>query len=400
MNEKQKCIVDSVSNGKNVLITGGAGSGKSYLVKYISETIGKNIGITAMTGCAALLINGMTLHSFLGIGLAKEDPLYLFKRIQQKYGLLEDLESLEVLLIDEVSMLNDVLFDKISELFKIIHSTDKPFGNLQLIFVGDMSQIKPVEGKYCFLSKVWKLCKFEVHVLIENMRVNSDTRFESFLKDIRWGKITDFELIEEMKSNTFSGDILPTRLFSTNKDVDEINTCELELLLSLGNKSETYKIIYSKDPVKLKKTKKYINDNKIQDPLICTGAQVMITRNISKTIVNGTRGIVLELNKNNIVLKLLNNQIYRLDYLHVSDQDIDFKYMPIRLSWAISIHKSQGATIDLLEIDLGESIFTHGQAYVALSRARTSKSIRITKFDPGCVKTSKSVISFYKKYLL
>ena len=297
LNEKQKIILQKILDGKNAFITGFAGSGKSYLIEHICNSlleIKKNYALTAMTGCASVLINGRTLHSTLGIGLGKGTPHELIKRIRRNIGLFDYLKSLDVLIIDEVSMLNDTLFDKIAEIFKIIHnSSERPFGKLQIILVGDMSQLKPIEDEYCFCAKCWNDCKIEVSFLTENMRVNDDTRFSDFLQELRWGKLTDLALIEEMKKNNISdGEIVPTKLFSKNKDVETINQYELGLLLKEGKELINYKIIFN--PNKLKESTKYVTDNKIPMSLtLCIGAQVMVTRNINfdNQIVNGTRGV-------------------------------------------------------------------------------------------------------------
>lgn len=423
LNTKQRQVLEKILNGENAFVTGFAGSGKSYLIEYIYKTLkdqGKSVALTAMTGCAALLINGKTLHSALGIGLAKGEPMDLLKRIRRMEGMLPYLSKLDCLIIDEVSMLSDILFDKIAELFKLIQPTsmflnakdrDRPFGKLQVVLVGDMSQLKPVEGDYCFHAKNWERCKINVSVLTENMRVSSDTRFDELLQKLRWGVISDLELIETMKENDFSHlPIKPTKLFSKNKDVDATNQHELGLLLSQGKISMTYKVMYSDNPFKLRASTKYALDNKINEYLtLCIGAQVMVTRNLNfdAGIVNGTRGVVVALSKTSVTIQLVNNDIFTVSYFHVKPEraddeatkHLDFKYIPLQLSWAMSIHKSQGATIDCLEIDLGESIFTSGQAYVAISRARNSDSVKITQFNKKSIKVSPSVIDFYDKYI-
>ena len=414
LNEKQKLILEKVINGKNIFITGFAGSGKSYLIQSICESFiqnNKSFALTAMTGCAAVLINGRTLHSTLGIGLGKGTPQDLIRRIRRTEGLFTYLKNLEVLIIDEVSMLNDTLFDKIAEIFKIIHNSDLPFGKLQVVLVGDMSQLKPIEDGYCFYATSWDSCKIEVSVLTENMRVNEDTRFADFLQKLRWGKISDLSLIEEMKQNDLSiGEIVPTKLFSKNKDVDSINQYELGLPLKENLHSVNYKVIYNYNAIKLKESTKYATENKIPEFLtLCVGAQVMVTRNIDfdNQIVNGTRGVVVDLNEQFVTIKLTNGTCYTITYFHVKPErnddhltkNLDFKYLPLTLSWAMSIHKSQGATIDWLEIDLGESIFACGQAYVAISRARNSKSVKITNFSKRSIKVSKAVVEFYEKFV-
>ena len=227
LNEKQKIILNFVMNDKNTFITGFAGSGKSYLIDFICKEFdkqGKVYGLAAMTGCAAILINGTTLHNLLSIGLAKGDPMDLFKRIK-KLGKLYYLKSIQALIIDEASMLSDILFDKINELFKLIKNNDLYFGGIQIILVGDMFQLKPIEGNYCFCSPNWNL---NTVILNENMRVQNDKIFEDLLTNIRWGQVTknDYKLLLSMKETTFENGIIPTKLFSTIKEVDLINQYE------------------------------------------------------------------------------------------------------------------------------------------------------------------------------
>ena len=414
LNERQQAILEKILQGNNAFITGFAGSGKSYLTRHLHTQLklkygAGSVALTAMTGCAALLIGGSTLHSNLGLGLAKGDPKDLVKRVRRIEGMPNYLKNLRALIIDEVSMLSDILFDKVCEFFKILHETDRPFGRLQVVLVGDMSQLKPVEGDYCFYADNWDCSRFEVCVLTENMRVQSDKRFNDLLQNFRWGIISDRELIDDMCENHFDGDIIATKLFSKNRDSDTINQYQLGNLIKAGAESYKFKVLYTTNPIKLIASTKYAKDNKIQEFLtLCVGAQVMVTRNLEPPIVNGTRGVVVALNPNSVSIKISSGETVVIGYFHVkpdpfsvdrSTEHLDLKYIPLMLAWAISIHKSQGATIDCLEVDLGESVFAYGQAYTALSRARDSKSVKILRFNPRSVKTSKSVISFYNKYL-
>ena len=407
LNASQISALDSIKNCKNTFITGFPGSGKSYLIesvcKYFKESK-INYGLTALTGCAAILIGGRTLHSFLGIGLAKGTPVELYKLIRRREGLLPKLIALKTLIIDEASMLSDQLFDKICELFKLIHGNNKAFGGIQIILVGDMSQLKPVEGDYCFHAGNWDFSGIQILNLTENMRVQNDPEFEKLLKHIRWGVCTetDFNILESMKNTVFPDYIYPTKLFSTNKDVDSINQFELGKLIQSGAQTINYPIRYTDNPYKLKRSTEYVISNKIPEfTKICVGAQIMITRNLDfdNGIVNGTKGVVVSLNSTSVVIKLVNGKGYSLSYFNHIDPEnkIDFKYLPIVLAWAMTIHKSQGMTIDSLEIDLGSSIFTDGQAYVALSRARNKESVLISKLKKSSIKTNKSVIEFYHR---
>ena len=405
LNEDQENVLETVKNGKNILITGGAGVGKSFLIAEIKKYFYEQeiaFGTTAMTGSAAILINGRTLHSFMGIGLGKGIAEELVKKIKKRAIVLGDLLNLRALIIDEVSMLSDDLFDKIGKIFSILHKTNVPFGKVQVILVGDMSQLKPVQGDYCFKAMCWDACKFKVKILTKNMRVQNDSVFKDILNRLRWGVCTDDDLdtLNELRQTKFEDGIIPTRLFSINRDVDQINNLELS---KLDGPFFTYKIKYPTNPIKLIESTKYITSQKIQETIkLCIGAQVIVTRNIDPDlgIVNGTRGVVTKLNNELIVIKLTDSREYPITFFLVQSEElpnIDFKYIPLKLGWAVSIHSSQGMTLDALEIDLGSSIFTEGQAYTGLSRARSLKDIKILKLQRKSFVTNKDVINFYSK---
>jgi ATP-dependent DNA helicase PIF1 len=391
LNDEQLGVLDSVESGYNIFLTGMPGSGKSFCVKSILSSLIKrkvNFGITAMTGSAAVLINGTTVHSFLGIGLAKGDPHEIInKMLKDKY---KRIQSLEVLLVDECSMLSDLLFDKIDEILKIIKGNNKPFGGVQMILVGDGFQLAPIDGNYCFLSK--KFVSFKVIQLNINMRQKDDTQFKEILDRIRWGKCNneDLKVLKSLKNTEFHDYIIPTRLFSRNTEVDTINAGELA---KLNENIQVYPIRYS-----LKVSKNYIDSNKI--PLnvsLCIGAQVIITRNISlcEGLVNGTRGIVTGLLPASVIIKTLDGNTTVIDYFVVKDQTLNFSYIPLKLAWAVTIHSSQGMTLDALEIDLGD-VFASGQAYTGISRAKSLKTLRVTNVKKESFKTSPLVTSFYQ----
>ena len=191
---------------KNIFLTGEPGTGKTYTIQTIKEILlkqKKKVAVTALTGTAAVLANAKTLHSFLGIGIAKGEVDYWVKEAKMKHkDKVLAIQNTDVLIIDEVSMLDAELFYKISEYLKIIRHSKRPFGNLQMIFVGDFCQLPPINGEYCFLSPLWVEANIESIFLKENVRQAKDPEFGEMLRRLRWGyeAMTDRDLVilEEM----------------------------------------------------------------------------------------------------------------------------------------------------------------------------------------------------------
>ena len=393
MNPEQQLALNDVVKGLNVFITGGAGVGKSFLVNKIFEVIDKSIGICAMTGCAALLINGATVHSYLGIGLAKESAEELAVKVRRFVTIRDRILKLEVLLIDEVSMLNDELFEKLYKFLQLVRKNTKPFGGVQVIFVGDPFQLCPVEGNYCFTSKLW--VDIKVHTLTANMRQAGDQVFKDLLDRVRWGKCSDEDLIslKQCQNTVFPEGIIPTKLYSKNVNVDLINQMEF-------NKLSTVVTGYESNCVN-DYSKKWATANKIPEKVnLRLGAQVMCTRNLpAQGLVNGSRGVITQIDSEGVTVKLLDGIDVRLVPIAISPFDnpyIIVKFMPLKLAWAITIHSSQGMTIDALEVDLGKDVFAFGQAYTGLSRAKSLESVKVTSVLATSFKTSPVVKKFFK----
>ena len=393
MNPEQQLALDDVLKGSNVFITGGAGVGKSFLVNKISQAlVHKNIGVCAMTGCAALLINGATVHSYLAIGLAKDPAAVLAARVRKFANIHSRIVSMQTLLIDEVSMLNDELFEKIAEFFQIVRKNIKPFGGVQMIFVGDPFQLAPVEGNYCFTSKLWTDIK--IHTLTANMRQAGDNQFKELLDRVRWGKCSeeDLAVLQRCGDTVFPDDIVPTKLYSKNVNVDSINLKEFD---KLSTDVYIYKCEYLNDA-----SKKWAIANKIPEKIqLRIGAQVMCTRNIPTLgLVNGSRGVVTNVYIDSVGVKLIDGTYVKVGMIAVAPFDnpyVGIEYIPLKLAWAITIHSSQGMTIDALEVDLGKDIFTYGQAYTGLSRAKSLSTVKITSVLAKSFMTSPTVKKFF-----
>ena len=409
LNEKQKEAVELVKQGHNILLTGSAGTGKSFTLKTIINTLEeakKNYGLTAMTGSAACLIGAQTLHSFMGIGLGTGTVDECLLKIRKRNLIFKTLKSLDVLLIDEISMLDVNLFQKISTIMGVIKATNykedclekeltykTPFGGIQLIFIGDFYQLPPINGLYCFMSDTWKKCNIKSVVLEELIRQKDDILYQKMLQIIRKGRYTDniLYVLEKLKDTKFENGIEPTKLYPINIDVNRINTEEYNKLAEKGNKSLYYKA-YSNIGINENTLKEY-------DAELIEGAQVIITRNIdiTKKLVNGTRCVIKKLNTENVVVQCINGLYHTIEYFKdVSENNKSYiAHMPVKLAYALSIHKCQGMTIDALEIDLGKNIFACGQLYTALSRGTSLKNIRIINIDKNSFKINENVKKFY-----
>lgn len=408
LNEEQLNCYNNVKNKKNILITGSSGTGKSTVLKAIIKYLkrkNKQIGITSSTGISATLINGTTLHSFLKIGLAKLSASELYEKIKCNTTYYNKLRQLEVLIIDEISMVDNILFNKIAAYLSLIKGIKKPFGKIQLILCGDFYQLPPIHNTYCFESNIWNKLNLIKVELKKQMRQIDDSYFQYMLEQIKINNISNdiYSKLSELTNKQINTEIRPTILFSKNVDIDKINQNEfLKLVNQSGVKVYEYPIKYD---ISNSKIKKFIKNNSNFPEIlkICKGLQIMVTNNLSvnNKITNGTRGIITNINQLGIQIKTLDGSIYNIDYIKYQndlDEDIVFEYIPLKLAFAITIHRSQGQTLDYVQINLGNDIFEYGMAYVALSRARTLNSVVLSDLNKNAFKTNSKVIKFYNGF--
>jgi ATP-dependent DNA helicase PIF1 len=387
LNEEQQLAYDKVTTtDESIFLTGPPGTGKSHTLRKIIGYLknnSKNVGITSTTGCSAILIGARTLHSYLKLSIKDKTPKQLFNGLSKFPEIKDKLINLDVLIIDEISMLSNRLFEIISNYLSLVRNDDRPFGGIQLILVGDFCQLPPVQDTFCFLSDEWTRLNPSVINLNTLVRQEGDTKFQELLERARMGLITDDDvtLLQECKKKE---DIDYICLCSTNKQADTINTTELERLIQDGKDIFTYKT-RTKDKLKL-----------------CIGCKVMVNWNIDieKGIVNGTTGTVVNLDKNIVSIKISNSsRVYKVKYVNIKDENTGLilqTIMPLQLAWGITIHKSQGATIDYLLTDLGSSIFADGQAYVALSRVKNLDNLALIDVKKKSFKTNYNVKRFYE----
>jgi len=384
----------------NFIITHNCG--KTHLTKKIIKYFNNNkinIGVTGSTGVSATLIGGTTIHSFLKIGLAKKTANELYELLKSKNSsYLKKIKKLKVLIIDEISMIDNILFSKISKLLSLIMEVKKPFGNIQVIFIGDMCQLAPINNTYCFESKVWNKLNLNTIILDKQMRQQYDIEFQKILSYLRFNPLTEelYNKLSLLIGNKLDTDVKPTILYSKNVNVDRINENEYNKVVK--NNIE-YKFEYKYDKCN-NKIKKYIN--KLSKPYInlCKGLQVMITNNIDipNKLVNGTRCVIEEINFPYIYIKTIDNKKHIISYFECTDEfdtDITYSYIPLKLAYAITIYKSQGISIDYVKMDLGKDIFGYGMAYVALSRGKSLKNITLLDLHINSFKCNPKVIDFY-----
>jgi ATP-dependent DNA helicase PIF1 len=411
-NLKQFAALNLMIDGKNVFLTGSAGVGKTALIKHFQSLFDKsrNIAVTSTTGTSALLIGGSTLHSYLGIGLGQASVETLIAEIRGNSFKANRWLKLQTLIIDEVSMLSPELFDKLEEIAREVRFNPNPFGGIQLILSGDFLQLPVVsrenDGDFCFEAKSWSKCVDNIVYLTEIVR-QKDKKFQTCLNYLRMGNVNEKVLkvltprIDAVLENEFG--ILPTKIFSTNDKVDAVNKkhlsklvgefCEYEMQFNFPSRTNNR-------PALIEKYKKNCNAPSVLQ--LGVGAQVMLLVNLDMDagLANGSRGVVISISQDRPLVKFLNGEERLIDF-HTWDikesnvQIMKATQIPLRLAWAITIHKIQGGTLDYVEIDLS-NIFTYGQAYVGLSRVKTLEGLCITGFDPLTIQAHPLALAFYE----
>lgn len=406
LNSEQEMALTAFKNNHNIFLTGPAGTGKSVTLKKMIEYCemqGKTFGVTATTGSAAFLIGGRTIHSYLGLGLGKDTAKNIFEYTRRnRPHIVKKLRELDVLIIDEISMLDDILFNKTSEYLSLVRYNSKPFGGLQLVLTGDFCQLEPVAGDYCFKSEIWEKLKLETIYLNKMIRQDGDTKFQKMLMKLRYGSCSDktFERLSKLKDTIFTT-IKPTILYSKNDDVDKINNAEYKKLIDSGAEKKCYEIQLPNLKKNKDKALTWFNTLDMPESIeLCVGCQVVVLSNIDQDhgIINGTRGCVTELKNKSVMIKRVDGSPFEIKYhqsISIDDPDVYISYMPLKLAYALTIHKSQGMTLDAIEIDIGNNIFAAGQAYTALSRAKSLKSICIKSISKKSFITKDSVLEFY-----
>lgn len=418
--ENQQKAFELMKKGENVFITGSGGTGKSYVIKEFekyAKSVGRKIAITSTTGISALLLGGTTLHSYLCIGLGQEKKEDLAEKIMMSYKAKRRWTKLDILVIDEVSMLSPELFDKLDYIAKVTRSSkfflsNRAFGGIQLILSGDFLQLPVVKSdKFCFEAESWSSCIKNVIELTEVVR-QEDKQFISILNMIRYGivndEVKDFLLQHKNKELTNNIGIKPTKIYTTNNSVDYINEKELQKLFVTSDQCYSYDLIVElADKKYATLAEKQIRNCPAPEKLVlCKGAQVMLVYNVDldSGLANGSRGVVVDfLDQEPVVTFFHNNQpitrvITTQEWVIKEDDEpiISYLQIPLRLAWCITCHKVQGITLDYAEVCL-DNLFACGQAYVALSRVRSENGLSISYKEFPNIKADPKALQFYKE---
>lgn len=433
LTNEQQSVIQHLLTGQNLFLTGGGGVGKSYLLSVIHtefpglkqnqvevRSVAPRIQMCALTGCAALLLGhkAKTLHSWAGIGLGKGTVAELYIKISRNTKSKRNWLLTDLLIIDEISMMTAELLDKLNELGKKVRKSQKPFGGIQVLLVGDFYQLPPVNKgdepiKFAFESEVWK----DIPHCIELTQIQrqKDERFQKILKEARTGSLSkeSCEILRSLEGRDWkSNAIRPTLLYPKRAEVQMINEMNLR---ALNGRRETYKarLVYDgkqpqafreSDPAFQQSLAKFDSDAAYAVDLeLVLNAQVMLIANVDAEagLVNGTRGYITGFcaATDRPIVEFMNGTRKPIGFHNWPIEEYEFcarSQIPLRLAWACTTHKAQGASLDSALVDIGAGNFEFGQAYVALSRVRSLEALYVHDFEPTVFKAHPKVKAFYE----
>ena len=436
---EQESVINKFKNGENIFISGPGGTGKTFLIKELLKVCKKSVQVCAMTGCAAILLDcgARTIHSWSGIKIANGEIHEIIDRLYNNKFVRKAWRTTHVLILDEVSMMSKKIFELLNTLAKTMRNNSKPFGNMQVIFVGDFYQLPPVEKskhitEFCFESDEWKeVFNINNHIILNKIFRQDDEVYKDILMKIRKGLI-DEKMEDILKTRivdmTFCKDYDNIiKIFPLKASVDRINLtkflkldskeykCDKEISKDLkdymgkeidSKKMDAYKRASEKQ-IDFEVDYLYKNNPSIDELNIKEGARVMCIVNLDmeKGIYNGSQGTIKE-------IIVLNDKVIQIIVLFDNGEEkgidryiwqselfpcLGVSQFPLVLAWAITIHKIQGATLDKAIVDCGNNVFECGQTYVALSRIRRLSGLYLTGLNMEKIKVNEKVVKFYNE---
>lgn len=437
LSDEQLRVVDLVLAGHNVLFTGPGGSGKSLTTNAIierlrerhGEAFAERVAVTATTGIAATHIGGTTVNAAMGLGVPTTR-----RDFRTMHASRNRLRAYEVLIVDEIGMMSDDTFDALEETLREVRQSMQPFGGLQVVVTGDPFQLPPIARRrgehdppdalahagYFFQGRAWGACRFRVVVLSRIFRQVDDT-FTGLLNAIRHGGEAGRAAMAALARRcarplACEDGIQPTQIFSRNVDVDACNAGELARLpgakRSFRARDEVVvcSTLRREAPTqaaaaraKLLKADFFRSCQAAETVELAAGAQVMLVKNLSTKddLVNGARGVVegFEPGTGHPLVRFRRGNVVALPPARFSSVmsglgECFRTQVPLKLAWALSCHKSQGCTLDYARVSL-RGVFAPGQAYVALSRARSIDGLQVVDAEGGCVRVDAAVTAFY-----
>lgn len=406
MRMTQERALAILKTGANVFLTGEPGAGKTYVInQYIAwlEAAGLSVAVTASTGIAATHIGGMTIHAWSGIGIKDMLTPYDLEAITGREKIVKRAKAAQVLVIDEISMLDGKVLDMVDQVLRTVRQSIEPFGGLQIVLVGDFFQLPPVtrQGdvlRYAFESQAWQNAKPVTCYISEQYR-QDDELLLGLLGSIRRNEIEEdhYILLNEQKEIAFE-QIEPTRLYTHNADVDAVNNAKLA---ELPGPAHTYRMQGT--------GRKQLVEGLVKNCLspetlvLKEDAMVMCTKNnFEAGYVNGTLARVVGFEEALPIIELMDGTritVKPVTWEMVEDKKIlaSIEQLPLRLAWAITVHKSQGMSLDAAEVDLSKA-FVYGQGYVALSRVRTLEGLKFNGMHPNALQVDPKIVDADKRF--
>lgn len=398
------------------------------MIRHHAISCGKKVQVCALTGCASVLLRcaARTIHSFSGIGIGSGTIEDNVAKVMRNKKRVKAWQNIDILIVDEVSMMSMKLLETIDTVARSCRRNSKPFGGLQIIFSGDFYQICPIgrhnepdTKRFCFESSLWfELFPKTHHVLFDSSFRQKDVLFFNVLQQIRKGTLDKESIAVLQKRLTTEPDRCVTRLFPTRLKVDEINRHEMSRLSgdlhTYALETKTNLPVSAKEK-ELRKTfsnmdidaeLKYLTSNVMcENPLhLKVGAHVMCTVNKELEegyLCNGSQGIVIGFSAaphffphvrfHNGINTVIEPHIWTSEHI----PGIGVSQIPLIPSWAVTIHKSQGSTMEAIEVDIGSSVFDYGQTYVALSRVTSLDGLFINGLDTERIYVHPKVHEFY-----